>query len=82
MWQFLLMPFRGSVMHAPLNDDVRAELLALFRMHWSGMKSDLTQDDWAESQRLCEQESPDFILNHPDYFAFFTYSLSSGTVPI
>ena len=69
-------------MHAPLSDDVRAELLSLFRMRWSGMQSELAQDDWTEFQRLCQPESPDFILNLPDYFAFFTYSLFSGTLPI
>ena len=73
--------FVGAV-HAPLRDGVRAELLSLFRMRWPGMQSELTQDDWAEYQRLCQPESPDFILNLPDYFAFFTYSLFSGTVPI
>ena len=73
--------FVGAV-HAPLSEDVRAELLSLFRMRWPGMQSELTQDDWAEFQRLCEPESPDFILDHPDYFAFFTYSLFCGTVPI
>jgi demethylmenaquinone methyltransferase/2-methoxy-6-polyprenyl-1,4-benzoquinol methylase len=73
--------FVGAV-HAPLSDDIRAELLSLFRMRWPGMQSELTQDDWAEFQRLCQPESPDFILNLPDYFAFFTYSLFSGTVPI
>ena len=26
-------------------------------------------------------ESPAFILNHPDYYAFFTYSMFSGKVP-
>lgn len=73
--------FVGAV-HAPLSDDVRAELHALFRMRWSGMQSESTQDDWAQFQRLCQPESPDFILNLPDYLAFFTYSLFSGTVPI
>jgi demethylmenaquinone methyltransferase/2-methoxy-6-polyprenyl-1,4-benzoquinol methylase len=73
--------FVGAV-HAPLRDGVRAELLSLFRMRWPGMQSELTQDDWAEYQRLCQPESPDFILNLPDFFAFFTYSLFSGTVPI
>jgi len=73
--------FVGAV-HAPLSDEVRAELLSLFRMRWPGMQSELTQDDWQEFQRLCQPESPDFILNLPDYFAFFTYSLFSGTVTI
>jgi demethylmenaquinone methyltransferase/2-methoxy-6-polyprenyl-1,4-benzoquinol methylase len=67
--------------HAPLSDGVRAELLSLFQMRWPGVGSELTPEDWAAFQRLCQPESPDFILNHPDYYAFFTYSLFSGTVP-
>ena len=70
-----------SGVHAPLSDDVRAELLALFRMRWPGVQSELISEDWVEFQRLCQPESPDFILNHPDYCAFFTYSLFSGEVP-
>lgn len=44
----------------------------------SGIESELTQEDRAEYQRLCLPESPDFILNHPDYYAFFTYSMFHG----
>jgi hypothetical protein len=29
---------------------------------------------------LCRAESPDFILDLPEYYAFFTYSLFSGRV--
>jgi len=53
-------------------------LIALFEMRWPGVESELTQEDWAEYQRLCLPESPDFILNHPDYYAFFTYSMFRG----
>lgn len=67
--------------HAPLNDAVRAELSALFLMRWPGVQSELIPEDWAAFQRLCQPESPDFVLNLPDYYAFFTYSLFSGTVP-
>jgi len=73
--------FVGGV-HAPLSDDVYAELLSLFQMRWPGMESELAQDDWAKYQRLCLPESPDFILDHPDYYAFFTYSMFHGKVPI
>jgi demethylmenaquinone methyltransferase/2-methoxy-6-polyprenyl-1,4-benzoquinol methylase len=72
--------FVGAV-HAPLSDNVRAELLSLFQMRWPGVQSELIPEDWAEFQRLCQPESPDFILNLPDYFAFFTYSVFSGIVP-
>jgi demethylmenaquinone methyltransferase/2-methoxy-6-polyprenyl-1,4-benzoquinol methylase len=73
--------FVGAV-HAPLSDDVRAELLSLFLMRWPGVQSELIPEDWAEFQRLCLPESPDFILDHPDYYALFTYSMFHGKVAL
>ena len=72
--------FAGDA-HAPLTDDLRSALIALFQMRWKGVKSELRQEDWAAYQRLCLPESPDFILDHPDYYAFFTYSMFHGKVP-
>ena len=66
--------------HAPLTDDLRRALVALFEMRWPGVESELTQEDWAQVQRLCLPESPDFIVDHPDYYAFFTYSMFRGNV--
>lgn len=66
--------------HAPLNDDIRDALAMTFQMFWGEVKSDVTSEDWAEFQRLCRPESPDFILNLPDYYAFLTYSMFLGRV--
>jgi len=66
--------------HAPLTDDLRSAFTALFDMRWPGVESELSQEDWAEYQRLCLPESPDSILGHPDYYAFFTYSKIQGMV--
>ena len=71
--------FVGDV-HAPLSNDIRSALLSLFQMRWGEPQSEISQEDWAEYQRLCQPESPDFILNLPDYYAFFTYSLFHGKV--
>jgi len=71
-----------SDVYAPLTDTLRNALIALFQMRWIGVESDLTQEDWAEYQRLCLPKSPNFILNHPDYYAFFTYSMFRGDVPV
>lgn len=71
--------FVGDV-HAPFSDDVRSALLSLFEMRWGEPQSELPQDDREEYRRLCQPESPDFILNLPDYYAFFTYSMFSGRV--
>jgi ubiquinone/menaquinone biosynthesis C-methylase UbiE len=71
--------FAGDA-HAPLTDDLCNTLTALFEMRWPGVESELAQRDWAEVQRLCLPGSPDFILDHPDYYAFFTYSMFHGRV--
>jgi ubiquinone/menaquinone biosynthesis C-methylase UbiE len=71
--------FAGDV-HAPLTDDLRSAMTALFEMRWPGVETELTPDDWAEFQRLCLPGSPDFILDNPDYYAFFTYSMFHGKV--
>jgi demethylmenaquinone methyltransferase/2-methoxy-6-polyprenyl-1,4-benzoquinol methylase len=77
--------FAGDA-YAPLSDDLRRALIALFEMRWPRVESELTQEDAdskhprAEYQRLCLPESPEFILDHPDYYAFFTCSMFCGKV--
>jgi demethylmenaquinone methyltransferase/2-methoxy-6-polyprenyl-1,4-benzoquinol methylase len=69
--------FAGSV-HAPLNDDIHQALKELFDMRWPDIASELLPEDLVEFQRLCRPDSPDFILNLPDYYAFFTYTMFRG----
>jgi SAM-dependent methyltransferase len=69
--------FAGSVC-APLSDEIRGALVALFDMRWPDVASELSPDDLAEFRRLCLPDSPDFILNLPDYYAFFTYTMFWG----
>ena len=71
--------FAGDV-YAPLSDDIRSALAALFQMLWGETPSGVSQKDCAEFQRLCQPESVDFILDLPDYYGFFTYSLFHGKV--
>lgn len=71
--------FAGSA-RAPLSNDIRQALSALIAMRWPDVQSELSEEDWIEYQRLCLPESPDFILNLPDYYAFFTYSMFHGRV--
>jgi demethylmenaquinone methyltransferase/2-methoxy-6-polyprenyl-1,4-benzoquinol methylase len=71
--------FAGNV-QAPLNDGVRRALISLFQMLWGEPQPEVSPDDWAEYQRLCQPGSPDFILDLPDYYAFFTYSMFCGKV--
>ena len=67
--------------YAPLPDDLRNAMIALFQMRWPGVESELAQEDLAEYRRLCLPDSQDFIVDHPDYYAFFTYSMFHGKVP-
>jgi demethylmenaquinone methyltransferase/2-methoxy-6-polyprenyl-1,4-benzoquinol methylase len=71
--------FAGDA-HAPLTGELRSALTALFEMRWPGVETELRQKDWMEVQRLCLPESPDFVLDRPDYYAFFTYSMFQGVV--
>lgn len=71
--------FSGQA-YAPLTDNLRRALIALFEMRWPGVEAELKPEDRTEYQRLCLSKSPDFILNHPDYYAFFTYSMFCGMV--
>ncbi len=71
-----------STVHAPLSDEIREALKSLLEMRWSGVRQELSQADWPEFQRLCRPESSEYILNAPDYYGFYTYSLFQGKVPI
>lgn len=64
----------------PLDADIRAALIDLFQMRWKEVEPEVSPEDYAEYQRLCHQDSPDFILNVPDYYAFFTYTVFCGRV--
>ena len=65
---------------APLSDDLYRALVALIEMRWPGAEVEVSPEDRAEFERLCRPQSPDFVLNHPDYYAFFTYSMFRGRV--
>jgi ubiquinone/menaquinone biosynthesis C-methylase UbiE len=71
--------FVGDV-RAPLSDDVRSALISLFEMRWGNPQSELSPEGWADFQRLCRPDSRDFVLDLPDYYAFFTYSMFHGSV--
>lgn len=72
--------FAGDV-QAPLNSKERTALISLFEMLWGEPQSEVSPEDWADYKRLCTPQSPDFILDIPDYYAFFTYSIFRGRLP-
>lgn len=65
---------------APLSSEIREAMISLLDMRWHGAEVELKGDDRTEYERLCQPDSPDFILNLPDYYAFFTYTMFSGRV--
>jgi len=71
-----------STVHTPLRDEIREALKTLIEMHWSGVRQELSNDDWLEFQRLCRYDSSDYILNTPAYYGFYTYCLFQGKVPV
>lgn len=72
--------FVGEV-RAPLSSGERQALLSLFQMLWGTPQPGVSRQDWTEYQRLCDPASPELILDLPDYYAFFTYTVFRGTVP-
>ena len=66
---------------APLNDSILDALTITFQMFWGDVEQEVSQEDWTEFNRLCQPESPDFILNDPDYYAFLTYTMFIGRIP-
>jgi ubiquinone/menaquinone biosynthesis C-methylase UbiE len=71
--------FVGDV-QAPLSGELRVALVSLFHMLWGEPQPETSPEDWAEYQRLCQPDSPDFILDLPNYYAFFTYTMFRGRV--
>ena len=66
--------FVGEV-QAPLSHEAQISLTSLFEMLWSAPQTEMSTEDGTEYERLCLPGSPDFILDIPDYYAFFTYSM-------
>ena len=52
----------------PLDPEIITALTDLFQMRWEGADSEVSPEDWAEYQRLCSPDSPDFILYLATYY--------------
>ena len=66
--------------YPPLSNEIVAAMADLFTMRWGSNENKVSNADWLDYQRLCQPDSPDFILRNTDYYAFFTYSVFSGRV--
>lgn len=67
---------------APLSDELRAAMAAWIEMRWSGAESEVDRETWREYERLCSVDSPDFIVDAPDYYGFITGTLFCGKVAV
>jgi len=65
---------------APLSPGERTALTSLFQMLWGASQPGTSSEDLKDFDRLCTPRSMDFILDIPDYYAFFTYSMFRGRV--
>jgi demethylmenaquinone methyltransferase/2-methoxy-6-polyprenyl-1,4-benzoquinol methylase len=66
--------FTGDI-QAPLSPNRREALVSLVAMRWGDPKTELTADEWAEYLRICDPDSPECIIDLPDYYGFFSYTL-------
>jgi ubiquinone/menaquinone biosynthesis C-methylase UbiE len=73
------LTFAGEA-YAPLTQELRDALEALLQMRWQGAQEELSDEEFVEYQRLCQPDSPDYILNQPDYYAFFNYTMFRAAV--
>ncbi len=73
-------PFTEGVC-APLDESIRSALLTLIRMRWLEAEKELSSADRSLYQRITDPSSADFILDQPDYYGFYTYTLFQGIAP-
>ncbi|MCP4723518.1 MAG: class I SAM-dependent methyltransferase [bacterium] len=64
----------------PLEDEIKEGLLSLIKMRWDEAEPEISKELWNKYKSLTDPDSPDYILDIPDYYGFFTYTLFSGIV--
>jgi SAM-dependent methyltransferase len=64
---------------APIGPAMRETLAVCFDMFWGDLAGQVATADWDEYRRLCDPDSPHFIADDPDYYAFITYTMFWGT---
>jgi demethylmenaquinone methyltransferase/2-methoxy-6-polyprenyl-1,4-benzoquinol methylase len=71
--------FVGEI-RAPLEEELRDAVSDLFEMRWGPAKMELCHEDWDDFRRLTTPGSSDFILDLPEYYGFFTYTMFWGRI--
>jgi len=70
-----------ETVQGPLSDEMRTAMTDIIEMRWPNVESELSKEDFDLCKRLTTPDSPDFILNLPDYYGFYTYTVFRGKVP-
>ena len=70
--------FIGDIVGSLSENDKKA-LTTFFEMFWSNSESEVSKEDWIKFNELCSPKSEKFILNDPDYYGFYIYTLFQGT---
>jgi len=63
---------------APLAPPLREALAFVFAMLWDGLEPHLEPQDWDAYRRLCDERSPECVLDAAGYYGFVTYTAFSG----
>jgi len=74
----LVNTYLGDII-APFSENDRNALNILFQMFWGESESEVSERDWKDFKRLCDETSNDYILNNQYYYGFYTYTLFKGT---
>ena len=61
-------------------DELQDALAAAMDMFWGQAQPEVSAEDWAQFQRLCQPGSPEYLLDVPEYYGFLTYTLFWGRV--
>jgi demethylmenaquinone methyltransferase/2-methoxy-6-polyprenyl-1,4-benzoquinol methylase len=66
--------FVGDVV-SPLSENDKNALSTFFKMFWGNSENEISKADWKKFNQICSPNSNEFILNSPDYYGFYTYTL-------
>jgi ubiquinone/menaquinone biosynthesis C-methylase UbiE len=69
--------FTGDIL-APLSDNDLNAMNILIQMLWGTSQAEMDESNWNEFKSLSDQQSEKYILNNPEYYGFYTYTLFTG----
>ena len=67
--------------NAPLDSNIREALLELMDMRWGAARKQVSSGDWNLFSRQSRPGSKECILDRPEYYGFFTYTMFTATKP-